>query len=372
MIKKITLILTGIIFLAGTLLHAKTVTKYGYKIYCPEKDTELPNVYVITTGGTIAEEVKSKDKGAKPELSGNALMSKVHGINKIADTYLINFCNIDSSHMSPEIWIRLSRLTTQVLKEKSTAGAVIIHGTDTMALGSFYLELTVDSTKPVVFTGSMRNASELSYDGPINIYNAVLQAASEKAQNWGVTVVLNSYINAALYAAKTQSVNPHTFNSGDKGYLGYIVMGKVIKYNEAPPKLKFELPDPKDIPNVPYFAIYPGDKAKYIRQSVDDGVDGLVISGFGAGNVNIKAAEAINYALQKDIPVVVSTEVPHGGVFPIYGTVGGGAYLKNKGVILSGQLDGQKARLLLMLALSQYGNDKAKINECFNVLGLKN
>ena len=348
MLKRVMLSIFSVVFLA---------------IFAAHSYAELPTVVIVTTGGTIAEKTDPKTGGAVPAVSGKDLIEAVPGLGKIANIEVVSVCNIDSSQMTPEIWAKVSKTVDERLADPRIKGAVVTHGTDTMAEGAYFLELTLKSDKPVVFVGAMRDASDVSPDGPANILNAVTQVCSEEAKDWGVTVTLNQYINSARNVVKTNSTNVQTFYSGEKGYLGYIVMGKVIRYNDAPPKQK--LPLSEKLPNVVFLGTFAGDDGSLARFAVDSGAKGIVIDAVGAGNVNAKVYEAIRYAISKGIAVVITTSVYHTGVWPMYGDEGGGAMLEKNGAILGGDLTGAKARLLLMLAIAKEKGDVSKIKTYF-------
>lgn len=311
----------------------------------------LPTVAIFTTGGTIAEKIDPKTGGAVPAVSGNDLIEAVPELKKIANIKVVNFSNIDSSQMNPEIWARLSKKVDAVLKDSKIKGAVITHGTDTMAEGAYFLDLTLKTKKPVVFVGAMRNASQISPDGPANLRDAVTQVCSPNAKGWGVTVTMNQYVNSARDVEKTQTTNVQTFKSGEKGYLGYITNGEVLRFNDR--LYRTRLPIPDKLPDVPLIKMYPGSDGRFVRHAIETGAEGIVIEAVGAGNVNAKMYKAIKAALALKIPVVITSSVLYGGVFPDYGDIGGGAMLKKDGAILSRSLKGQKARLLLMLAIPQ-------------------
>jgi L-asparaginase len=315
-----------------------------------QQQSSLPTVVVVTTGGTIAEKHSPKTGAAVPAISGCALVRAVPGLDTLAYIQVVPFSNIDSSHMTPEMWRNLSARVDEILQDSEVKGVVVTHGTDTMAEGAYFLDVTLTSKKPVVFVGAMRDASDLSPDGPANIYNAVLQVTSKEAQHFGVTVTLNQYINSARYVRKTETTNVQTFNSGENGYLGYIAMGKVHKFHERIPAIKLALP--KKLANVALLQTYAGDNGNFIRYAVDQGAQGIVVEAVGAGNVNPQVFDAIKYALSKKIVVAIATRVFNGSVYPIYGDVGGGKSLQEAGAVLVGDMTGQKARLLLMLALS--------------------
>ncbi len=328
-----------------------------------DSNRDLPTVVIITTGGTIAEKTDPVAGGAVPAVSGADLIKSVPALSKIANIKIVDFSNIDSSQMTPGIWARLSKTVDEALKDRKIKGAVVTHGTDTMSEGAYFLDLTLKSKKPVVFVGAMRDASDVSPDGPANILNAVIQVCSEEAKDWGVTVTLNQYVNSARNVRKTQTSNVQTFNSGGKGYLGYISMGSVRKFNDRPPRLKFPLPN--KLPKVVMLFDYAGSDGSLVRYATDSGAAGIVVEAVGAGNVNAKTFKAIQYALSKGIPVVITTRVYHGGVLPVYADMGGGAVLKKAGAILAGDLITAKARLLLMLALPEVKKDHRKLKKFF-------
>jgi len=328
-----------------------------------EYNPSLPKVVILTTGGTVSMKYNPASGGAVSAVSGKDLIAAVPGLDKIANIETVDFCNIYSSQMTPDIWRNLSAKVQEILERSDVQGVIVTHGTDTMAEGAFFLETTLQSEKPVVFVGAMRTGSDLSPDGPANIYNAVLQVCSPQAKVWGVTVTMNQFINRARHVRKDETTNVQTFNSGEHGYLGYIVEGQVIPFNNVLIKKKLPLPD--YFPDVPLITTYAGDDGKFIRYAVDRGVKGLLIEGVGAGNVNKNVFRAIKYALSKKVPVVVASRVRHGGLYPLYGDEGGGSSLINMGAYLAGDLSPCKARLLLMIALAQLDMTSEKLKIIF-------
>lgn len=317
----------------------------------PAQADSLPRVVIVTTGGTIAEKYDPSTGGVVPAVSGEDLIDAVPGLDDIAEIEVVDFCNIDSSQMTPSIWRDLSASVEDILERHDVHGVVVTHGTDTMAEGAFFLETTLESTKPVAFAGSMRSGSDLSPDGPANLYNAVVLVCSQEAADWGVTVTLNQYVNSARHAVKDNTTNVQTFDSGGYGYLGYIVGDRVIPYNAVLEETYLPLPD--SLPDVPVLFSYSGDDGRFIRYAVDNGAAGLVVVGVGAGNVNSSVFEAIEYALERNVPVVAASRVRYGEPHALYGDTGGGSSLVQAGVLLSGDLSPYKARLLLMIALAQ-------------------
>jgi len=146
---------------------------------------DLPMVAIVTTGGTIAEKVDLETGASVPALSGAELIEAVPSLSDVANIKVVNFSNIDSSQMTPELWYELSKTVDKILEDTEITGVVVTHGTDTMEEGAYFLDLTLTSDKPVVFVGSMRNTSDLSPDGPANLLNGVIQVCSQEARDWG-------------------------------------------------------------------------------------------------------------------------------------------------------------------------------------------
>ena len=321
---------------------------------------QLPLVVIVSTGGTIASKTDAGG-GAVPALTGEALAAGVPGLDKAARIEVIDLYKIDSSRMTTANWSHLGRTVSQTLSREDVDGVVVTHGTDTMAQGAFFLDCILKSDKPVVFTGAMRDASSPGAEGPYNLLNAVIAAASPRARDWGVVVCLNDYINSAWWVMKTETTNVQTFESGRHGYLGQVINGRVYRWAASPPHPRLPLGD--SLPKCPLITTFPDDDGFLIRQAINRGVRGLVIEAPGAGNVNAQVFEAVKEALAKETVVVITSRVPHGGVWPAYGGPGGGATLEKSGCILGGDLPGPKARLLLMLALAQgvQGQDLADL-----------
>lgn len=328
-------------------------------------NNNLPTIAIVTTGGTIAEKIDPITKKAVPAVSGDDLIKAIPALNKIANLKVIGFSNIDSSQITPAIWLHLSQVVNRILKDPKIAGVVVTHGTDTMAEGAYFLDLTTSSSKPIVFTGAMRSASNPYPDGPLNILNAVIQASSKQAKNWGVTVSLNQYINSASSVRKIQTTNVQAFDSGEKGYLGYIQNKHILRFHNRINRLHFPLP--KQLPRVDLITTFAGDKGNIIRYSVNSGAKGIVVEAVGAGNVNAATFNAIKYAISKNVAVIITSRVVNGRVYPIYGDQGGGATLAKNGAILDGDLDAAKARILLMLALPTIGKNYNKLKQYFKL-----
>ena len=324
---------------------------------------DRPTVAVVATGGTIAMKVDPNTGAPVPALSGEDLTSAVPKLKEIATIRVVEFSNIPSDYMGPDRWPNLAKKVDEVLADPGVVGVVITHGTDTLDQTAYFLDLTLKSEKPVVAVGAQRNASDWDTDGPRNLLNAVRQVLAKDAAGKGVTVTLNHYINAAREVRKTHTSNVETFNSGDAGYLGYVDEDKVVFYRASVRRQK--LPLPERLPRVDLIPMYAGADGGYVRHAADSGAEAIVVEAYGWGNVNEPMHDAIKYAVDKGVPVVVATKVYNGRTLPVYGFKGGGKTLQQAGAVFAGDLSADKARLLTMLVLPTT-KDQKKLQEYFD------
>jgi L-asparaginase len=315
---------------------------------------ELPLVKVLSTGGTIASRYDPVQKGFVPALSGEQLIEAIPEIKSVARIEIEAVANIGSSDMTPEIWLKLSRRTNEVLADSRFAGVVVTHGTDTIEETAYFLDLTVTSAKPVILVGAQRAASIKDTDGPRNLINAIRVAISPEATGKGAMVVMNGEINAAREVTKTSTLDVGTFQSLEFGKLG-VVADDGVRFYRAPLRRQ-TIPLAADarlgrIEIVPHYA---GADGALIRGLMSQGgCDGLVIAGAGLGHVSGTMFDAIEQVRAKNIPVVVSTRVYTGRTLPLYAAKGSGVSLVNIGCVLADNLSPQKARVLLMVAMTR-------------------
>ena len=158
----------------------------------------------------------------RPVFDGDELLALRPDIAGLARLEVRNLFNMPSEYMGPEQWVLLQRAVNAELAREEVAGVIVSHGTDTMEESAWFLDLTLDSPKPVVLVGAQRNASEADFDGPRNLFNAVRICLSNEAREKGVVICLNDQINAAREASKTSTSEVATFKSGDFGFLGQV------------------------------------------------------------------------------------------------------------------------------------------------------
>ena len=322
-----------------------------------------PVVLFISTGGTIASKIDPV-KGVMPALTGEDLMQSVPDAAKYARIEVDSSLKVTPNDVNNKWWANLTQVVTKALARPEVAGVIIAQGTDTLEETAYWLDLTVDSDKPVVVIGAQRNASSPDFDGPRNLLNAIRLAVCPEAKGKGVMVALNNEINAARSVTKTHTANVETFQSGNFGWLGEIWDDKVV-FSRAPLR-RMHLPiKGDDWPTVHIFATYGGSDGKFIRYAVDQGAQGIVVQGAGMGNMSTSMGEGLRYALSKGVPVVVSTRVPNGRTMPVYGHPGSGKSTYEAGAIMSGDLSPQKSKILLTLLLHNGVRDLAALREAF-------
>jgi L-asparaginase len=310
----------------------------------------LPTVRLIATGGTIAMKIDPVKKAPVPAISGEDLLATVPEIGKVAKIEVENLANVPSDYMDPPLWVKLTRSVEQALARPEVAGVIVSHGTDTLEETGWFLDLAVNSDKPIVLIGAQRNASEKDFDGPRNLLNAARICVSPDAKAMGAMIALNDQINAARSANKTHTSSVETFQSGDFGLLGYADVDRVVFYR-APLRRQHIPLTAEALPKVEIVPMFGGADGALMKAAVAAGAKGIVVSALGWGNVNIPMYEAIVETISKGIPVVISTDVDRGRVLPVYGFKGGGKTLREAGAIHADDLSPRKARILLMLAL---------------------
>ncbi len=317
-------------------------------------------IAILGTGGTIAGFIDSTiattgyTAGA---IDIDVLIKAVPQIRDLADISWEQIANIDSSNMCDEIWLRLAKKIAKLFAE-GIDGVVITHGTDTMEETAYFLNLTIKSDKPVVLVGAMRPSTAISADGPKNLYNAVALVANKEAKNKGVMVAINDKILSARGVVKTHSLNVDAFSSPDFGDLGYIVDGKVFFYNNVTKahakNAPFDVSKLTSLPKVDILYSYSNDGSGVAAKALfEHGTKGIVV----AGSIHKNQKDVLKELLKKGLKVVVSSRV-------VAGCVAVSDSDEKLGFISAEDLNPQKARVLLILALTKTSDPK-KIQEYF-------
>jgi L-asparaginase len=325
----------------------------------------LPVCPLIATGGTIASKIDPVKKAPVPALSGEDLVATVPDVSKYARVEVNNVSNVPSDYMDPPRWIQLTDEVNRALARPEVAGVIISHGTDTLEETAYWVDLTVNSEKPVVLIGAQRNASEADFDGPRNLLNAIRICVDPQSKGKGAMLAMNNQINAARDVTKTHTSSVETFKSGDFGFLGVVDFDRIV-YSRTPLRRQHVPIKSNIMPYVEIIAMYGGADGHLIKAAVDHGAKGIVIQGLGWGNVNLPMFSAIKEAIAKGVPVVITSRVPNGRVLPNYGFEGGGKTLVEAGAIMGDDLSPQKARILLMLLLQDGRTGQKELEAAFN------
>jgi len=311
-----------------------------------------PNIVILATGGTIAGAAASGTQSAYTSgaVTIDAMLNSVPGIKDLATLTGEQIANVGSQDISFEIMLKLAKRVNELLSTNQVDGIVITHGTDTMEETAYFLNLTVKSEKPVVMVGSMRPSTAVSADGPLNLYNAVAVAADPNSGGRGVLVVMNDWIHAAHSLTKTSTTSVQTFMSPLRGLVGVTAYGKDDFYSNPQWKhttaSEFDVSSVREMPRVDIVFGCADMSPDLIDASVNNGAKGIVIAGVGNGNMNQASVDAAARAAKKGVIVVRSSRVPTG-------LVGRNVEVKDDelGFIASDELNPQKSRILLMLAL---------------------
>jgi L-asparaginase len=307
-------------------------------------------VAIVFTGGTISMRFDPAAGGAVPALSASEILDAAPGVRAIAPLQPEDWGRFPGPHMSVARQWALRGRVVELLADETIAGVVVTHGTDTLEETAYLVARSTLSPKPVVFTGAMRSASDLGWDGAANLLDAVTIAASPDARGSGVTVTLNGRIFAALDDAKTHTHALDAFESPGLGPLGVVDDGRVLfrraVTNAAPPILAPALAEPVDL-----MTTYAGADARLLDASRESGALGVVIAAMGRGNAPPAMVPGIERYLSAGRPVVITSRAHRGRVGMTYGYEGGGRRLAEQGCWFAGARRPTQARVDLMLAL---------------------
>ncbi|MBU5006311.1 asparaginase [Staphylococcus aureus] len=322
----------------------------------------MKHLLVIHTGGTISMSQDQSNKVVTNDTNPISMHQDV--INQYAQIDELNPFNVPSPHMTIQHVKQLKDIILEAVTNKYYDGFVITHGTDTLEETAFLLDLILGIEQPVVITGAMRSSNEIGSDGLYNYISAIRVASDEKARHKGVMVVFNDEIHTARNVTKTHTSNTNTFQSPNHGPLGVLTKDRV-QFHHTPYRQQ-ALENVNDKLNVPLVKAYmgmPGDIFSFYSR---EGIDGMVIEALGQGNIPPSALEGIQQLVSLNIPIVLVSRSFNGIVSPTYAYDGGGYQLAQQGFIFSNGLNGPKARLKLLVALSN-NLDKAEIKSYFEL-----
>lgn len=308
----------------------------------------------MATGGTIAS--TNYYSGNQQKIGIGQVLDAVPALDSVARVSTEQFANVASTSVSPAMLLQLSRDISDTLRARPTlAGVVVTHGTDALEETAYFLDLTVGDARPVVVTGAMRPADGIGIDGPANLYDAVRVAGDTAARGRGTMVVMNDLILAARDATKANTTRPDAFVS-TRGPAGRADPERIFFYAPARRQPTLDLTGVTELPRVDIVYTYLGADGAAVDALVAAGARGIVVAGSGRGAVPQLEQQALRRAAEKGVIVVSGSRTGSGGI-PV-GTGRGGR-------IGAGDLNVQKARLLLSLALTRT-SDPAEIARIFS------
>ncbi|QIN80048.1 asparaginase [Rubrobacter marinus] len=310
----------------------------------------LPQIAVLSLGGTISSTRSGSGSGVTPTLTGEALVESVPEIAEAAEVSAEAFRQLPSPEITVDDLVELAAEISRRV-EGGAAGVVVTQGTDTIEESSFVLDLLLDVDAPVVMTGAMRNPTLPGADGPANLLASVRVAASEAARGLGVLVVFDDEIHAARYARKTHTQSTATFKSPPVGPLGWVSEGTPRVALRPVGRHHVRVPTGSEDRPVALLAGALGDDGRLFSAVGELGYAGLVVEATGGGHMPSSTVEPLA-DLAARMPVVLASRTGSGEVLRrTYDFPGSEMDLISCGLIPAGPLDGRKARLLLSLLL---------------------
>ncbi len=322
-------------------------------------------IILLATGGTIAgtaAEATQLTEYTSGTLSAQDLLDAVPALADIAEIHAEQFSNIGSENMRLEDMLTLAKRVNSLLAQEQYHGIVITHGTDTLEETAYFLHLVVKSTKPVVLVGAMRPSTAISADGPLNLLHAVAVAASPESHGMGAMIVLNGQILSSREGTKSNTLSAETFKAHELGILGYVIDFKAVFYRAVLRKhtvhTEFCVENVHALPRVDILYQYLDVAPELCKAVIASAPEAIVLAGMGDGNISESTAHILQEAVQKGLVVLRSSRVGSGMITPHESD-------RCMGFLYSDNLSPQKARILLMLALTITG-DSAAIQHMFS------
>ena len=343
----------------------KLVSILAFLVLVAQLQAQLPRVIILATGGTIAGAGASADRAGYTagKIPIDDLIGAIPTVKKIATITGEQIASVGSQDMTIEIWKKLAVRINEIIAKKEAEGIVVTHGTDTQEETAYFLDLVVPSEMPVVLTGSMRPSTAISADGPKNLYDAITVAINPKSKGRGVLVSFNEGIFDGREVMKMSTTFTNAFGSPNTGAIGHAYDGKVEYYanavREVNPKSPVDIKADTKLPRVDIVYMYADAPSDMIDMLVAKKVAGIVIAGVGNGNFNKTYMDAVKKAVAAGVIVCRASRTPSGRVV-LHDEIDD----EKLGTIVSDDLNPQKARILLMLALVKT-KDKKQLQDIF-------
>ena len=314
----------------------------------------MGKIRILSTGGTIAMKRAAPEEGAVPTLTGAELRSRLSP--DLPDVTVEEVCNLPSAHFTLDLLWKIRTRVMAAAQDADVDGVVVSHGTDTLEETAFLLDLTIPGDKAIVLTGAMRTASDVGYEGLANLEAAIRVAAEPRARALGALVVLNDEIHAARHVTKTHTLALHAFQSPGWGPIGRVGPDKIAIAQRV--QHKTVLCDALES-KVVLLKLGVGMEDDLLRCAASAGAKGIVVEALGGGRIPPWWLPRISQAVSRGITMVVASRCPGGRVYDQYGYAGAYKDSAAAGAYFAGGLNGQKARIGLMVALGKGAPDNA-------------
>ncbi|WP_275452968.1 asparaginase [Levilactobacillus koreensis] len=307
----------------------------------------VKKILAIHTGGTIS--MSQNDQGKVVPNAKNPIAQEETILAGRVQLITDEMFNLPSPHMTPVEMLKIKQRIDQAEKD-GIDGVVITHGTDTLEETAYFLDLTLPNTIPVVVTGAMRSSNEVGTDGLYNFRSAIEVAADDASRGNGAMVVMNDEIHTARYVTKTHTTNVATFRTPTFGPIGIVAKDHAVYFQKLINQDTCDIDHVID--HVYLIKAYAGMDGSLFDFLDNDQTAGVVIEGLGAGNLPPQTLPAIQRLLDRQIPLVLVSRCYNGVAEDIYDYQGGGIELRKMGLMLCQGLNGQKARIKLLVGLS--------------------
>lgn len=279
---------------------------------------ESPCLAVLGTGGTIAGRAATAADNLGYQSAQLGVQELLQGLPALEGLRIESeqVAQLDSKDMDHATWLRLLQVVDRQLARPELRGLVVTHGTDTLEETAWLLQRVLAPRKPVVLTAAMRPATSLQADGPQNLADALLVAATPGAA--GVLVVLAGTVHAAADVRKLHTWRLDAFGSGDAGPLGHVQHGRLRRSRAWPGGEPLGLQRlPADVARWPWVEIvtsHAGAGAAAVDALVAAGVQGLVVAGTGNGTVHEALAAGLARAQARGVALRVVSRCAGGPV----------------------------------------------------------
>ncbi len=331
----------------------------------------LPKIIILATGGTIVSSGSSPVQTTGysiQDIRAEDIADAIPTLRDMADIEVHTVASIDSSSITFDIWKSLLAALEEYAAREDVRGIVVMHGTDTMEETAFFMNLTVKTHKPIVFTGAMRPATAISADGALNLFNAVCLAASQKTSGHGVVIAMNGMFLSARDATKTNTVSVETFQSRLTGFMGTII-GEDIDLLSLPAKphtadTVFSSEQINKLPCLPRVDIVYGfadGDSNVLKASRESGPDAIVVAAPGHGTLSKQMEAEVLRAIDQGIVVCRASRTGSGAV------IAGLSRWQKASVLFARTLNPQKVRILLQLGLAKYGKNKSQLQSLIDM-----